>query len=178
MIDFTVILIAITLALDCFAVSICISGINHKNINNIKVPLYFGFFQFFMTMLGFFIGISVIELIRSFDHWIAFTLLFFVGGKMIYESKDGECKTIKNLSEKTLLMLSIATSIDALIIGMTFGLIQPSSILFNSIIIGIVTFMISLFGLVIGKKLRCFNPHFIGILGGIVLMIIGINALI
>ncbi|MFA5856081.1 MAG: manganese efflux pump MntP family protein [Candidatus Pacearchaeota archaeon] len=177
MIDFTVYLIAISLVIDCFAVCVCISGIKKlKTKHYFEIPLHFAFFQSFMTIIGFYIGISLLDLIKEIDHWIAFILLSIIGIKMIWESRDGECKIISDLSEKTMIILSISTSIDALVMGITFSIVD-GPIWYKSLIIGIFTLVFSILGLILGKRLRRFKVGHVGFLGGIVLIGIGLKIL-
>lgn len=176
--DITIILIAISLAIDCFVVSVCINSINKlKRFEYLRIPLHFGLFQLFMTLTGYYLGSSFKIYIDNFDHWIAFALLSIIGIKMIIDSLKKECKRINKLDEKTLIGLSIATSIDALAIGIAFSMID-GGILINSIIIGIFAFALSLLGLLIGRKIRGFNIGFIGTIGGLVLIGIGIKVLL
>ena len=176
--NITIILIALSLAIDCFVISICINSSNKlKKIEYFRIPLHFGLFQLFMTIIGYYLGSSFKNYIDGFDHWIAFLLLFIIGIKMIIDSLKKECKEINKINEKVLIGLSIATSIDALVIGLAFSMID-GGILFNSIIIGIFSFVLSLIGLLIGRKIRDFNLGFIGIIGGLVLIGIGIKVLL
>jgi manganese efflux pump family protein len=176
--DITIILIAISLAIDCFVISVCINSINKlKKLEYIRLPMHFGLFQLFMTVIGYYLGSSFRIYIDSFDHWIAFLLLVLIGIKMIIDSLKKECKVINKLDEKTLIGLSVATSIDALAIGIAFSMID-GGIIINSIIIGLFAFGLSLIGLLIGRKIRKFNIGFIGIIGGLVLIGIGIRVLL
>ena len=178
--DITVLLIAFGLAMDSFSVSITRGFSLNKDrqlIEALKTGFLFGLFQGGMPIIGWFVGLSVIDFISGFDHWIAFVLLIFIGMRMIYESISKESKQIINSSSlKVLLVLSIATSIDALAVGLSLGFLE-TSIIMPVIIIGIVTFILSFFGVFIGKK---FGSHFekIGILGGIVLIVIAFRILI
>jgi putative Mn2+ efflux pump MntP len=178
--DIIIILIAIGLAMDSFSVSITRGFTNTKttlSIEALKTGFFFGFFQAFMPIIGWFAGLSVIDFISGFDHWIAFGLLIFIGGRMIYESTFKESKKVVNSSSfKVLLILSIATSIDALAVGLSLSFLETSIIL-PVIIIGIITFALSFLGVFIGKK---FGSYFekIGILGGVILIVIAIRILI
>jgi putative Mn2+ efflux pump MntP len=142
------------------------------------MALFFGGFQALMPLIGFMAGLSVKEHIEFCDHWIAFGLLAAVGAKMIYESFK-----IKSIEEKfdpsnifVLLMLSVATSIDALAIGITLSLIT-SSIITAVIIIGLITFVLSYFGVYIGKRFGHFFENKIEAVGGIILIGIGVKIL-
>jgi putative Mn2+ efflux pump MntP len=177
---FTIIVVAVGLAIDAFVVSI-ISGGAYKQLHvkhALRMALFFGGFQALMPLIGFMAGLSVKDYIESYDHWIAFGLLAAVGGKMIYESFK-----IKSIEEKfdpsnifVLLMLSVATSIDALAIGITLSLIT-SSIIAAIIIIGLVTFVLSYLGVYIGKRFGHFFENKIEAAGGIILIGIGIKIL-
>lgn len=179
---FSIILISIGLAMDAFSVSVS-EGIIIKKprfFEASKVAMFFGVFQFIMPCLGFFLGSAFAKYITAFDHYIAFALLGFIGGKMIYEAvwkkeEDGE---IKNpLSFNTLLILAIATSIDALAVGVTFATVNVP-VIFASAIIGVVTYAISLCGVYIGSKCGNLLGNKAEILGGVVLIGIGIKILI
>ena len=150
----TIILIATGLSMDAFAVSV-VSGSVYKQLkikHAFRIALFFGGFQAIMPLVGSLAGISVKEYVADYDHWIVFALLCTVGAKMIYESSKIATKDIFN-PENTLvlLVLSVATSIDALAVGMTLSLLQVS-IIIAVIIIGVVTFVLSYLGVFIGKK--------------------------
>ncbi len=178
--DIIIILIAVGLAMDSFSVSITRGFTSTKTmlpIEALKTGFFFGFFQAFMPIMGWFAGQSVIGFISGFDHWVAFGLLSLIGGRMIYESISKESQQVVNSSSyKVLLILSIATSIDALAVGLSLSFLKTSIIL-PAIIIGIITFSLSFLGVLIGKK---FGSYFekIGILGGVILIVIAIRILI
>jgi len=174
----TIILIALALAMDAFAVSIA-SGICIRQ-SRIKHALimagWFGAFQAIMPLIGWFAGVKFSSYISSIDHWIALGLLSFVGGKMIYESSR-----LESLEKKTnpfdlhiLFVLSFATSIDALAVGLSFALLNVE-ILLPVIIIGLVTFTISFAGVLIGERGGHFFEKRIELIGGLVLIAIGIK---
>jgi putative Mn2+ efflux pump MntP len=177
---FTIIVIAVGLAIDAFAVSI-VSGSAYKQLHVkhvLRIALFFGGFQAVMPLIGFLAGLSVKQYIESCDHWIAFGLLSAVGGKMIYESFK-----IKSIDEKfdpsnifVLLVLSVATSVDALAIGITLSFIT-NSVITAVIIIGLVTFALSYLGVCIGKKFGHFFENKIEAVGGLVLIALGIKIL-
>lgn len=189
----SVLFIAIALAMDAFSVSIT-SGMVLKKVKfgaSFKIGIFFGVFQFIMPCIGYFLGSAFASLITSFDHWIAFILLGFIGGKMLYEAiKDSdEEENIKNpLDNKLLTMLAIATSIDALAVGVTFATmgmavmlpctLSQLALLQSSGIIGIVAFLISFAGVHIGGKFGNLFGNKAEILGGIVLIGIGAKILI
>lgn len=190
----SVLFIAVALAMDAFSVSIT-SGMVLKKVKvsaSSKIGLFFGVFQFVMPCIGYFLGSAFASLITSFDHWIAFILLGFIGGKMLYEAiKDDEKEeeNIKNpLDNKLLTMLAIATSIDALAVGVTFAtmgmqVVSPCTfsqlaLLQSAGIIGVVAFLISVIGVRIGGKCGNLFGNKAEILGGIVLIGIGVKILI
>jgi putative Mn2+ efflux pump MntP len=177
----TIILIAFGLAMDAFAVSIT-SGITVKNLkinNALKIAIFFGLFQAVMPTLGWLTGLSLRDFISGVDHWIAFGLLGSIGCKMIYEStKIGSSKKeINPLNVYVLLMLSIATSIDALAIGVSFAFLKVS-IATPVIVIGTVTFLLSFLGVYVGKRIGHFFENKIEIVGGLILIGIGIKILV
>ncbi len=177
----TIIFIAFGLAMDAFAVSIT-SGltIKHLRINNaLKIAIFFGSFQAVMPVIGWLAGLSLRDFIAGVDHWIAFGLLSFIGCKMIYESikiKSSK-KEINPLNVYVLLMLSIATSIDALAIGVSFAFLKIS-IATPIIVIGAVTFLLSFLGVFVGNRFGHFFESKIEIVGGFILIGIGIKILI
>jgi putative Mn2+ efflux pump MntP len=178
--DITLLLIAFGLAMDSFSVSIARgfrAPINKQSLEALKTGFFFGLFQGGMPMIGWLMGLSVIDFIAGFDHWIAFGLLTLIGGRMIFESSSKESKQIVTSSSlKVLLILSIATSIDALAVGLSLSFLE-TSIIIPAILIAIITFFLSFLGIFIGKK---FGSYFekIGILGGVILIVIAIKILI
>ena len=172
-----IILVGIGLSMDAFAVSIC-KGLTFKKINwkqVFKIALSFGFFQAIMPIIGYFLGISFKNTITIASHWIAFVVLTLIGTNMIKESLNGK-DTIKNynLSITDLILLSVATSIDALAVGIAFAFFQ-SNIIISSIIIGIITFNICAVGVIIGIKFGNQFQSSASIIGGLILIIIGIK---
>ena len=178
---FTVVLIAFGLAMDSFAVSIT-SGISVKTqrINSaLKIAAFFGLFQACMPIIGWLAGLSVVEFISGFDHWVAFGLLSLIGCRMIYESikTEPKKKEINYLSVYVLLMLSVATSIDALAVGLSFAFLRIS-IATPIIVIGVVTFLLSFLGVFAGHKFGNFFGKRIETVGGLILVGIGIKILV
>ncbi|HPR16827.1 MAG TPA: manganese efflux pump MntP family protein [Candidatus Cloacimonadota bacterium] len=177
----TIILIAVGLAMDAFAVSIA-SGVTLKGFQlraGFRLALFFGGFQALMPVLGWLAGSGFRKYIESFDHWAAFGLLAFIGGKMIYESfliEKSENRRDPN-NYLTVLILAIATSIDALAVGLSFSVLHVH-IITPSIIIGIVTFLLSLLGVYIGGKTGSIFENKIELLGGLVLLGIGVKILL
>lgn len=185
----TYFLVAVALSMDAFAVSVS-SGIciPHLKIRHaLRAAAAFGLFQFLMPVIGWFVGGAFRNMIQGFDHWIAFILLAFVGGKMVLESRkiedpsscpdpDGETKK-GILDLKTLLVLSVATSIDALAVGLSYSILaQP--ILGPATIIGIVTFGLCFLGTEFGKKLGTAFERWAELAGGITLVLIGMKILV
>lgn len=177
----TVTAIAIGLAMDAFAISI-VSGSAFKEMCvrcALRMAFFFGAFQAIMPLLGYLAGNTLAAYIGSYDHWIAFGLLVLIGGKMIYESfKIEEVEKKADPScPVTLVILSIATSIDALAVGVTLSLITQH-IYAAVIVIGVITFILSYIGYVIGKRLGHFFENRIEIVGGLILIAIGAKILI
>jgi len=171
--------IAVALAMDAFAVSISYgcSPVKMHLKNAFIISFFFGAFQAFMPVIGWFSGKAFALLIKEYDHWIAFTLLLIIGLRMIIEGfkergPEELCEQNIDLGYKKLLVLSVATSIDALAVGLSLSLIG-SPIALPAVIIGTVTFSMSFVGIRAGLKLR----HVLGrkseILGGIILIFIG-----
>lgn len=176
-----IIVISISLAMDCFAVSIAGGATTNKPkiIDALKVGLFFGLFQALMPVIGWYIGFGFKDLIKNVDHWIAFGLLGAIGVKMIYESfKIGDKKNKINLIKISfLLIFSVATSIDALVVGITFSLLELSLYL-SILIIGLFAFVFSFFGFFIGNKIGKFLESKVELIGGIILVGIGTKILI
>ncbi len=177
----TIVLIAFGLAMDAFAVSIA-NGMTIKS-NRKKAALitavFFGGFQMLMPVIGWAIGLSLQSIITAVDHWIAFGLLAFIGAKMIYEAlkNNGEVDGEKTLKLHTLLTLAVATSIDALMVGLSFAFLQ-TSIWLPVAAIGIVTFLLSFAGFYFGGYLGKTFGHRIELLGGLILIAIGVKILV
>lgn len=178
---FEVFLIGVGLAMDSFAVSIC-KGLTFRKFNWKKafiIGLYFGFFQAAMPVIGYYLGSSFSQYINAYDHWIAFALLVFIGINMIRESReaqDDSCPLNEPkedpLEIKNMLMLSIATSIDALAVGLTFAFLQVD--LYPAVsLIGIVTLIISMCGVKIGSVFGTRYKSRAELAGGIILICIG-----
>ena len=177
----TVFLLAIGLSFDSFAVSVC-SGLNPPHIRFFqaaKIAIFLALFQALMPLIGWLVGNSMKSLIEPVDHWIAFGLLSMIGGKMIIESFiNSEEREIKNpLHLKVILTLSVATSIDALAVGFSFSTILDK-ILFAVFVIGAVTFIASMLGILLGKKTGPKTNKYAEIIGGAILIIIGMKILI
>lgn len=177
-------LIGVGLSMDAFAVSVC-KGLSMKRVNYkhaLIIALFFGVFQAIMPTIGWALGSRLKALIDPIDHWIAFGLLAFVGGKMLWDALFGtsdDCETDREfkLDIKELFMLAIATSIDALATGIMFALVQVE-IVSTVLLIGCTTFVISFVGVMIGNKFGSRYEKASNIIGGIVLILIGIKVLI
>ncbi|MDR0978940.1 MAG: manganese efflux pump MntP family protein [Lachnospiraceae bacterium] len=176
---FEIIIIAISLAMDAFAVSIC-KGISMKRIkwkNTCIIALYFGAFQALMPTIGYFLGTTFSAMLTSIDHWIAFVLLGIIGIKMIKESLENEKEDIDDgVGFKSMIVLAIATSIDALAVGVTFAFLNVN-ILFSVAMIGLITFALSIVGVNVGSKLGSKYGKIAEKIGGIVLILLGIKIL-
>nr|MDO8081240.1 manganese efflux pump MntP family protein [Candidatus Freyarchaeota archaeon] len=177
----SIVLIAFGLAIDCFAVSIS-SGITIKQVrirDAVKIGLFFGGFQVGMPVLGWLAGTGLEDFVSGVDHWIALGLLGIIGGRMIYEAlkKEEDVREINPLSLHVLLMLSIATSIDALAVGVSFAFLGVF-ILNPIIVIGAVAFLLSFIGVFAGARFGQIFKNKIKIVGGLILIGIGLKILI
>ena len=176
-----IILIAVSLAMDAFAVSIC-KGLSMKKMDwkkAIIIALYFGIFQGGMPLIGYLLGVGFEESIKFIDHWIAFGLLAFIGGNMIKEalSKNEDDAVDDKVDFKTMIVLAIATSIDALAIGVTFAFLNVNIVLAVSLIAAI-TFVISCIGVKLGNVFGDKYEKKAEFTGGIVLILIGLKILL
>ena len=177
----TIIVIAVALAMDAFAVSI-VTGSTCRKLHvkhALRMAAFFGGFQAIMPLIGYQAGLSVKEYIENYDHWIAFVLLSAVGIKMIYESFRIK-PTNENLEPSgiiALLVLSVATSIDALAVGITLSIIT-NAVIVAVIIIGLITFLLSYVGVAVGKKYRHFFENRIEALSGFILCALALKILI
>jgi len=175
----TVFGIGIGLSMDALAVSIT-NGFIIKKLkiqHALRIAFSFGFFQALMPVIGWGVGLSFRKYIQHIDHWIAFALLSFIGGKMIYESITCNEKIKDCLHFPTLFFLSIATSIDALAVGLSFSFLKVE-IITPAVIIGLTTFIICFIGIYVGNKIGHFFEKKLALLGGVILIIIGIKILI
>ena len=177
-----IVLIGVGLAMDAFAVSIC-KGLAMRKMNYrqaIIIAGFFGVFQALMPALGYLLGTTFANKIAIIDHWIAFILLALIGLNMIKESREtDECETCQDesLDLKELLMMGIATSIDALAVGITFAFLKVE-ILQATLIIGITTFVLSLIGVVIGNMFGSRFKSKAELTGGCILILIGLKILL
>ena len=173
-------LIAVGLSMDAFAVSVC-KGLAMPKCTFKKaaiVGLWFGGFQALMPAIGYILGAQFQEAIASIDHWIAFVLLALIGGNMIHEALDNdEEEADASLDVKTMFLLAVATSIDALAIGITFAFLKVN-IIPAVCFIGIVTFIISFAGVKIGNVFGARYKNKAEIVGGIILILLGLKSLL
>ena len=173
-----IILTAIGLSMDAFAVSIC-KGLSTKDVkprHSLVTGLYFGLFQALMPMLGYFLGVNFQDAISSIDHLIAFILLSLIGISMIKESRDDD-EGDDSYDFKTMILLAIATSIDALAVGISFAILDVD-ILSSSALIGLITFCLSAFGVKAGCRLGSKSRSRAELIGGVILILIGLKILL
>ena len=175
-----VLILAVALSMDAFAVSI---GLGSKHLQRTKslavmAAVYFGLFQALMPMIGFLGGKGVLGWVEEYAHWIAFFLLMLIGGKMIYESvSEGIEEDIAQITHKVMLILAIATSIDAMAAGFTLTLMEVNPFLACGII-GITTFLLSWIGVFVGAKSGTWLESKAELLGGVILVLIGFKLLL
>ncbi|MBQ7981514.1 MAG: manganese efflux pump, partial [Oscillospiraceae bacterium] len=172
-------LIGIGLSADAFSVAVC-KGLNMRKLNMKHayiIALFFGGFQALMPLIGYLLGTSFSSYIERFDHWIAFVLLGFIGGKMaieaIREKDDDEEEKTDVLKIGELTVMAVATSIDALAVGITFAFLKVN-ILLSVLLIGVTTFALSLGGVLIGNKFGAKYKSKAELAGGIILVLIGV----
>lgn len=174
-------IIAVGVSMDAFAVSIC-KGLSVQRIGFRHVAatsLWFGGFQALMPLLGFFLGVSFADFVSSVDHWIAFILLGIIGGNMIKESfsKDEACSLDPDFSLRTMFALAVATSIDALAIGVSFAFLRVD--IWKAVaLIGAVTALFSGIGVLIGKFFGCRYKSRAEFAGGFILIVMGLKILL
>ena len=178
-------LIGVGLSMDAFAVAVC-KGLCMKKLNykhSFVIALFFGGFQALMPLIGFYLGTFFESYITKVDHWIAFLLLCYIGGKMLYDtftSDDEEivCPVVSKLDLKELFLLATATSIDALAVGITFSFYKNTNIFANISVIGLTTFVIALAGVAIGNKFGTRFKKKAEVAGGVILVLIGLKILL
>jgi putative Mn2+ efflux pump MntP len=177
----TILLLALALAMDAFAVALAAgAALGRANRRQLfRLSFHFGLFQFLMPIIGWFAGVQVEHFIEAFDHWIAFALLAFIGGKMIRESIDHAAERYRSDMTKgmSLVLLSVATSIDALAVGFSLAVVNVA-ILLPSVIIGLVAGGMTLTGMRLGEKISGRFGRRMELVGGIVLILIGIRIVI
>ncbi len=174
-------LLAVGLSMDAFAVSVC-KGLSTHKLNwkhYLLIGAWFGGFQALMPFLGYLLGSTFEHYITAFDHWVAFVLLLLIGGNMIKEGLSKETETVNSsFSFRTMLLLAIATSIDALAVGITFALLPDVNIAAAVSFIGVTTFLISAIGLKVGNVFGLKYKNKAEIAGGIILILIGLKILL
>lgn len=175
------ILLSVGLAMDAFSVAVC-QGLSMRRLrcgDGLVIALYFGAFQGGMPLLGYFLGSRFADVISSFSHWVSFVLLAFIGGKMIWEAfhEENEESTEFRLDHKELLLLAIATSIDAFAVGIVFAA-EKTRVLLSVSVIAAVTFAISFLGVVIGNKFGSRYEKKAEAVGGVILVLIGLKLLL
>lgn len=176
---YELILLAIGLAMDAFAVSIC-KGLSLKKVkfsNCITAGAYFGVFQAFMPVIGFLLATTFSQLISAIDHWIAFILLSLIGLSMLKEARGCADEHDASFSIKVMLPLAVATSIDAMAVGVTFAFLKTNIVLAASLI-GVITFVFSFFGVKIGNVFGCRFKQKAEVFGGAILIFMGIKILL
>lgn len=172
-------IIAVGVSMDAFAVSIC-KGLSVQKVKPAHVgltALWFGGFQALMPLVGYFLGVGFADFVSSVDHWIAFILLGIIGGNMIKESLSGESCGIGDFSVKSMFGLAVATSIDALAIGVSFAFLKVN-IWKAVILIGVTTALFSGAGLFIGKIFGSRYKSKAEFVGGLILIVMGIKILL
>ena len=174
--------IGVSLAMDAAAVSITngfvISELKLRHV--LRTSIFFGLFQAFMPVIGWAAGLSFARYIQAFDHWIVFLLLLFVGGKMIFESRvvrEDNKKTKSCLHFPTLIILSLATSIDALAVGLSFAFLQVAIVL-PVVIIGTITLLLCIAGFYLGNSIGHLFEDKLELFGGLMLIVIGLKILV
>lgn len=178
---FELLLIAVGLSMDAFAVSIC-KGLSVQRLkprHYLLTGAWFGGFQALMPSIGFLLGSTFDQYINAFDHWIAFVLLAFIGGNMVKESLSGdeECHD-DSFSLRTMFLLAVATSIDALAVGVTFALLPDVHILSAVSLIGVTTFLLSAVGLKVGNVFGLRYKARAELAGGVILILMGLKILL
>ena len=173
--------IAVSLSMDAFAVSVC-KGLNMKKINYkhaVIIGGFFGVFQAVMPLIGWAVGKQFADLVTSVSHWIAFGLLVFIGGKMLIEAiKGGDDEEVPDgLDYKELFVLAVATSIDALAVGVVFAF-ENVKIVPSVLLIGVVTFVLSVIGVAVGNRFGAKYNKRAEIAGGVILILLGTKILL
>jgi putative Mn2+ efflux pump MntP len=174
--------IAFALAMDAFAVSIASSVVLRRVSprQSFRLSFHFGLFQFLMPVLGWLAGSELVRWFAAYDHWVAFGLLSFIGGKMVYESRrrgEEKLEACDPTRGSRLVILSVATSIDALAVGLSFAMLEVS-VWYPAVVIGIVAAGMTLVGLHLGARLGARFGRRMEVVGGLVLMAIGISILV
>lgn len=176
-----ILMIAVGVSMDAFAVSIC-KGLSVRKLRPsypLSAALWFGGFQALMPLIGYFLGVSFADLVATVDHWIAFILLGIIGGNMIKDSfaKDSACSVDSDFSFKTMLAMAVATSVDALAVGVSFAFLRVN-IWLAVLLIGITTAAFSGVGIVVGNMFGCRFKSKAELAGGIILVAMGCKILL
>lgn len=178
-------LVGVGLSMDAFAVSVC-KGLCMKRLNMrqaLVIALFFGGFQALMPLIGWALGTQFEQFITPVDHWIAFGLLLIIGAKMLWDSFHGDddeqlsCAVDGRLDLRELTMMAVATSIDALAVGITFAFLRVD-IVASVVVIGVTTFALSLVGVAVGHRFGARYEKTATIAGGVVLILIGLKILL
>ena len=176
---FMLFMTAVGLSMDAFAVAIC-KGLSVKKItlkHGIIVGLYFGGFQAGMPLIGYFLGSSFAKYIENFDHWISFALLGIIGFNMIRESREEEEELNSSFGFKAMFPMAVATSIDALAVGVSFAIMKVQ-IVWAVLFIGVITFTLSAIGVKLGNRFGAKYKSKAELFGGIVLILLGTKILV
>ena len=177
---FEIFLSGVGLSMDAFAVSVT-NGLVCKRvrfIDALKIGLFFGVAQGVMPLIGYFLGITFASYIAAFDHWIAFLVLLLIGGKMIIDVFSGEEETCINLSFKALFIQAVATSIDALVLGVTFSSLGNVNIYLAAALIAATTFSFCVVGTYLGRLVGKKLGKYALLVGGIILIGLGVKILV
>jgi putative Mn2+ efflux pump MntP len=179
---FSILLVALGLSADCFAVALggSIAMKSFSRLQVLRAAIAFGLFQALMPVLGWLVGQTVVELIADYDHWVAFGLLAIVGGHMLWESfhhRDGRAERTDITRGWPLIILSLATSIDALAVGLTFPFLEVN-VLMASLTIGVVAFVATVVGFRLGRKAGELVGRRAAAIGGLLLIAIGLRILL
>lgn len=176
---FELLIIAVGLSMDAFAVAVCkgLAQKQHNMKNSLITGAYFGGFQALMPLLGYFLGTQFADAITAVDHWIAFALLSLIGINMIRESRSCDAKANSSFGFKNMVVLSLATSIDALAIGITFAFLKVD-IVSAVLTIGAITFAISFVGVKLGSVFGIRFKSKAEITGGVILILMGLKILL
>lgn len=174
-------LLAVGLSMDAFAVAVC-KGLSTGKLkfgHYLLIGVWFGGFQAIMPTIGYFLGSTFEKYIVSFDHWVAFILLLIIGGNMIKEGLSNEDENVNgSFAFRTMFLLAVATSIDALAVGITFALLPDVNIVAAVSFIGVITFVISAVGLKVGNVFGVKYKSKAEIIGGSILILIGLKILL
>lgn len=174
--------LAVGLSMDAFAVAVC-KGLSLRKISGkhlLLVGAWFGGFQMLMPIIGYFLGSTFERYITEWDHWVAFALLLFIGGNMIRESFSKEEPVDASLSFRSMLPMAIATSIDALAVGITFAFLMDSvgEMMLSVLLIGVVTFTLSAVGVKVGSVFGAKYRSGAQLAGGVILVLLGLKILL